>query len=147
MRKGLRKMNNKITKIYDSDFDSKVLFPRKTAVVFFSANWSESSRTAYPIFAAAAEKYRSEAAIYEMDVDENSIIPIAYGVRRLPAVLTFANGRLDESHSGAISEEKLTEKIEKLASAGRRYQKVAAVSRQFATRIGDRVGWLLSELF
>ena len=100
-------MREKITKINDSNFDSLVIFPKKPAVVFLSANWSESSQLICPIFEAAADKYRTKITIYEMDVDENPIIPIAYGIRRIPAVLTFANGQFTESHTGAITEEKL----------------------------------------
>jgi thioredoxin-like negative regulator of GroEL len=140
-------MNEKLTKIKDSDFDRVVLFPRKPAVVFFSAEWSESSRTAYPLFASAAERYGAKAAVYEMNVDENPIIPTAYGIRRIPAVLIFSGGRLDESFTGKITEEKLVEKIEKLTAPDKIHKTVAAVSKKFAARVGNRVGGLLSELF
>ena len=140
-------MNKRITKIKDSDFDLRVLFPRKPAVVFFSADWSDASHTVYPVLEAAAEKYRAKAAVYEMNVDENSIIPVAYGVRRLPAVLTFADGRLDESHFGFITEDKLNEKIEKLIASAEIYQTVAAFSNKLAAHVSNRVGWLLSGLF
>ena len=139
-------MNKKITKIKDSDFDRAVLFPRKPAVVFFSAEWSDASQMVYPVFESAAEKYKSKAAVYEMNVDENSIIPVAYGVRRLPAVLTFAEGRLDESHFGIISEDALGEKIEKLTAQPEIYQTVAAFSKRLAARVSDRVSLLFSEL-
>jgi thioredoxin-like negative regulator of GroEL len=139
-------MRKNITKITDSDFDSLVLFPRKPAVVFFSADWSESSQTVCPFFEAAAEKYKSKVTIYEMDADENPIIPIAYRVRRIPAVLMFAGGRLSESHFGMIAEEMLDEKIEKLTASGEIYQTIAAFSKKLAARARYRVGWLLSEL-
>jgi thioredoxin 1 len=140
-------MHEKITKIKDSDFDRAVLFPKKPAVVFLTAEWSEASRTAYPLFEATAEKYRAAAAVYEMNVDENSIIPTAYGVRRIPTVLTFADGRLIESFFGKITAESLAEKIEKVAPAGAVYKTVAAFSKKLAARARGRVSGLLSELF
>ena len=140
-------MKSSITKITDSDFDGAVLFPRKPAVVFFTANWSETSRAAYPVFEAAAAKYRSKAAVYEMNTDENSIIPTAYGVRRLPAVLTFAGGRLEAAYFGRITEEKLDEKIEEITPAGDFYQTVAESFKKTAMRVESCVALLLSELF
>ena len=140
-------MREKITKINDSNFDSLVIFPKKPAVVFLSANWSESSQLICPIFEAAADKYRTKITIYEMDVDENPIIPIAYGIRRIPAVLTFANGQFTESHTGAITKEKLDEQIEKITFSSEIYKNVAILSKKLAARISSRIGLLLSELF
>ena len=140
-------MKNKIKKINDRDFDRAVLFPRRPAVVFFTAGWSEAGEAAFPLIEAAADKYRTKAAFFEMNVDENSIIPTAYGVRRIPAVLTFTAGRLDEPPGGRITEKSLTEKIEQITAPDRLYKTVGAVCRKTAARVGTRVVWLLSELF
>ena len=140
-------MSSTIKKINDSNFDSAVLFPRKPAVVFFTADWSDASRAVHPILDAAALKYRSKAAVYEMNTDENSIIPIAYGVRRVPAVLTFAGGRLEEAYFGSMTKEKLDEKIEKITSPGDFYKTVAETFKKTAMRARYRIALLLSELF
>ncbi len=134
-------MSEKITKIKDSNFDSAVLFPKKPAVVFFSADWSETSGRARAVFETAAEKHRNKAAFYELDVDENPIISRAYGVRRIPAVLTFSDGRFSEALVGAITAEKLNEKIEKTKISGEFYKSVAAVGKRFADRLGMTFGF------
>ena len=144
---GTKVMNSKITQITDSDFDRAVLFPRRPAVVFLTAEWSDASGAAYPVFEAAAEKYRAKTDVYEMNVDKNRIIPTAYGVRRIPAVMMFADGRLDELYAGAMTPEKLDAKIEKLTPPDGFYKSVARSFKKTATRLESRVAVLLSELF
>jgi thioredoxin 1 len=133
-------MSDKITKITDSDFDSLVVIPKKPAVVFFAANWSGPSRMMRPTLETAADKYTAKVTVYEMDVDENSIIPMAYGVRSIPTILLFAAGQLVDCHVGGITRDKLEEKIEKIAASGELYKNMMAFSKKFAARIGGRFG-------
>lgn len=133
-------MNEKITKINDSNFDSAVIIPQKPAVVCFSANWSGPSRIVRPVLEAAAEKYETKAAFYELDVDENPLIQMAYGVRSIPTVLFFAGGQLVDRYTGAISRDKLEEKLEKIAVSGEAYKNMLAYSKKLAARLGGRFG-------
>lgn len=133
-------MSDKITKITDSNFDSLVIIPKKPAVVCFSAKWSESSRTVRPTLEAAAEKYGAKVTFYELDVEESPIIQIAYSVRSVPSILLFTNGRFIDSHIGAISREKLEEKLGKIAVSGDLYKNMVAFSKKFAVGLGRRFG-------
>jgi thioredoxin 1 len=129
-------MSSKITKITDSDFDSLVVIPKKPAVVCFSANWSGPSRMVRPTLETAAGKYSGKVAFYELDVDENPIIQMAYGVRSVPTILLFAGGQLVESHTGAITRDKLEGKLEKIAASGEAFKNMVAFSKKFAARFG-----------
>lgn len=134
-------MSGKFTKINDSNFDSLVIIPQKPTVVFFTANWSGPSRTLRPTLETVADKYRTKATVYEIDVDENPIIPTAYGVRSIPAILLFADGRqVDSQIGGAFSRDKLEEKIEKITFSSELYKSVAAFSRKFAAHFSARFG-------
>ncbi len=133
-------MSEKITKINDSNFDALVIIPKKPTVVFFSASWNAPSRMARPILETAAEKYSQKVKIYEMDVDENSIVPTAYAVRNLPAILTFAGGQLIDIQIGAVTRDKLNEKIEKIADSGELYKNMLAFSKKLAVGFGKRFG-------
>lgn len=100
-----------------------------------------------PLLEAAAEKFRGKASFYELDTDENPIIPIAYGVRRVPAVLMFAGGSFNESQVGTITQAGLFKKIEKLTASDKIYRTVAAFSKKLAARARYRVHLLFSGLF
>lgn len=129
-------MSEKITRISDSNFDSAVVIPKKPAVVFFSANWSGPSRMARPTLETAAEKYAGKAAFYELDTDENPTVQMTYGVRSVPAILMFAGGQPVDSHIGAISRDKLEEKLRKLSASGEALKNMVAFSRKIAARFG-----------
>ncbi len=133
-------MSNKITKITDSNFDSLVIIPKKPTVVSFSANWSGPSRIVRPTLEAAAEKYNGKVTFYELDVDESPIIQMAYGVRSVPSILLFANGQLVDSYIGAITRDKLEEKLEKIAASGEAFKNMMAFSKKFAVGLGKRFG-------
>ena len=129
-------MSEKITKINDSNFDSAVIIPKIPTAVFFSANWSGPSRIINPLLETAADKYSAKVTIYEIDTDENSIIPMAYNVRSVPTILFFAYGQLVDSHAGAISRDKLEEKLEKIAASGAAFKNMLAFSKKIAARFG-----------
>jgi thioredoxin 1 len=133
-------MSDKITKVTDSDFDSLVIIPKKPTVVCFSAYWCGPSRMVRPTLEAAAEKYSGKVTFYELDIDENPIIQMAYGVRSIPAILLFAGGQLVDSYVGAITRDKLEEKLEKVTASGELYKNMMAFSKKFAARVGGRFG-------
>ena len=133
-------MSDKITKITDSNFDSLVIIPKKPTVVYFSAKWCGPSRMIRPTLESAADKYTAKATFYELDVDENPVVQMAYGVRSLPTILFFAGGQLVDSCAGAISRDKLEEKLEKITVSGALYNNMVALSKKFAARIGGRFG-------
>lgn len=129
-------MSEKITKISDSNFDSLVIIPKKPAVVLFSANWSGPSRIVRPTIESAAEKHSAKVAFYELDVDENPTIQMAYGVRSVPTILLFAGGQLVDSYIGAISRDKLEEKLQKISASGEAFKNLFAYSKKLAARFG-----------
>ncbi|HVE59287.1 MAG TPA: thioredoxin domain-containing protein [Pyrinomonadaceae bacterium] len=133
-------MSDKITKITDSNFDSLVIIPKKPAVVCFSASWSGPSRMIRPTLENAADKYRGKVTFYELDVDENPIIQMAYGVRSVPTILLFAGGQLVDRYIGTITRDKLEEKLEKIAASGELYKNMVAFSKKFAVGLGKRFG-------
>lgn len=133
-------MSNKILKITDSNFDSLAIIPKKPTVVCFSANWSESSRIVRPTLETAADKYAGKVIFYELDVDESPIIQMAYGVRNVPSILFFARGQLVDRYIGAITRDKLEEKLGKISASGELYKNMVAFSKKFAVGLGKRFG-------
>jgi thioredoxin 1 len=129
-------MSDKITKITDSNFDSLVIIPKKPTVVCFSANWCGPSRMVRPTLETAADKYAAKVTFYELDVDENPKIQIAYGVHSLPTILFFAGGQLIDRYAGAITRDKLEEKLQKISVSGEAFKNMVAYSKKLAARFG-----------
>lgn len=134
-------MNKKTLKINDSNFDSLVIIPKKTAVVLFSATWNAQSQSVRPIIEKTIDLYATKVTFYEMDMDENSIIPIAYGVRSLPTILFFSDGKLGDRHNGWVTRDSLIKKIDGIRTPDEIYKSAAAFSKRFAIGLTRRFGF------
>ena len=52
-----------------------------------------------------------QAVIGKMNVDENSGVPVKFGVRSIPTLLFFKNGEVVDKQVGAVPKNVLAEKI------------------------------------
>ena len=131
-------MSNQIIKISDSEFDLLVTTPKQPTVIFFSASWNGASRIVKSAIETASEKYAGKAAFYEMDIDENTSIPMTYGVRNVPAIITFAYGQAVGFHVGIIQRDKLNAGIEKIIASGEIYKNMSAFTKNLSARFSKR---------
>ena len=83
-------------------------------VVDLWAEWCGPCRMIGPIIEELAHEYEGKVAIGKMDVDENSDVPVEYGIRNIPTILFFKNGELVEKHVGITSRVDLQAKINAL---------------------------------
>jgi len=83
-------------------------------VVDLWAEWCGPCRMIGPIIEELAHEYEGQVAIGKMDVDENSDVPAEYGIRNIPTILFFKDGKLVEKQVGATSRADLQAKINAL---------------------------------
>ena len=62
-------------------------------MVEFWAEWDASSRRMAPVIDELAEEYDGQLKIYKMNIDENQVIPVTYGVYSIPTLLFFKMGQ------------------------------------------------------
>jgi thioredoxin 1 len=134
-------MSETITKISDTKFDSIILTMTNTPnMVFFSADWNSQCRIIRPILEETAEKYRSQIAFYELNIDDNPEMPMKYVVHSVPTLLTFKNGQIIDLFIGLTTRDKLREKIEKILESGALYRNMVAMTKKFAVGLGRKFG-------
>ena len=63
------------------------------ALVDFTAPWGAPCRQQEPIIRKLAERFKGKALITEMNVDENPDIAVRLGIRSIPTLVIFKNGR------------------------------------------------------
>lgn len=80
-------------------------------VVDFWATWCGPCLRLAPILEDVAASMQGKVVIGKCDVDENRALAQSFGIRSIPTLIFFKNGKLVEQHSGLLSKEALTAKI------------------------------------
>lgn len=96
----------------DDNFKEQALENDKVVLVDFWAEWCGPCRMIAPIVEQLATEMGDKALIGKMNVDNNTEVPMKYGVRSIPTLLVLKNGEVVEKHVGTISKNDLAKKIE-----------------------------------
>lgn len=86
----------------------------KPVVVDFWAEWCGPCRLIGPQIDELAEEYKETILVGKMNVDENTEIPVEYGIRNIPTILFFKDGEVVDKQIGATSKSALKAKMEAL---------------------------------
>lgn len=98
----------------DENFDQEALKSNQPVIVDFWAAWCGPCKMIAPIIEEIATEYEGKAKVGKLDVDDNQQTAIKYGVRSIPTVLFFKDGKLVDTVIGAVPKQVFTEKLTKL---------------------------------
>lgn len=104
--------NGKYVVLSDDTFQSEVLGSDVPVLVDFWAVWCAPCRMIAPIIEELASEYEGRVKIGKMDVDHNHMTPHAFGIRSIPTLLVFKDGRVVDQVIGAVPKKVLVEKLE-----------------------------------
>lgn len=100
--------------ITDENFEEEVLKSDKPVLVDFWAEWCGPCRMVSPIVEELAEEFAGKVEIGKMNVDDNVDTPNEYGIRNIPTILFFKDGKLVDKQIGATPKASLKAKVEAL---------------------------------
>ena len=86
----------------------------KPMVLDFWAEWCGPCRMVSPIIDELATEYEGKVTIGKMDVDNNNDVVAQFGIRNIPTVLFFKDGKLVDKQVGAAQKSAFVAKIDAL---------------------------------
>jgi len=99
--------------ITDANFND-ILNEGKPLVVDFWAEWCGPCRMIAPVIEELSKEYEGKVNIGKLDVDNNNDVVSQFGIRNIPTILFFKDGKLTDKQVGAIQKSALAAKINAL---------------------------------
>ena len=98
----------------DANFEEIIAKADKPVVVDFWAEWCGPCRIVGPMINEIAEEFNDRVIVGKLDVDNNPEVSARYGIRNIPTVLFFKNGKVADKQVGAVPKSNYVSKLEAL---------------------------------
>ncbi len=99
-------------KVTDASFEADVLNSTTPVVVDFWAEWCGPCKMIGPSLEEIAKELGPKAKIVKINIDENPGTPSKFGVRGIPTLMVFKDGKLAATKVGALPKTQLQNWIE-----------------------------------
>jgi thioredoxin 2 len=87
-------------KVTDADFDRTIAGASVPVLVDFYADWCGPCHMMAPVLDEVAHRRAGEALILKLDTDANQATAGRFGIRGIPTVIAFRNGKEHARHVG-----------------------------------------------
>ncbi|MFT4835718.1 MAG: thioredoxin 1 [Psychromonas sp.] len=102
-------MSENIVTLSDASFEDDVVNAEGPVLVDFWAEWCGPCKMIAPILHEVATEYAGKVTIGKLNIDENSATPPKFGIRGIPTLLLFKDGKVAATKVGALSKTQLVE--------------------------------------
>lgn len=104
-------LDNTIT-VTDGNFDQDVLRSETPVLVDFWADWCGPCKALNPTVKALADDYQGRLRVAKVNVDENPAVAARYGIRSIPTLVLFKDGKSQQTTVGVQSKDQLSRMID-----------------------------------
>ncbi|GAA4341846.1 thioredoxin TrxA [Pigmentiphaga soli] len=101
-------MSDAIKHVSDSSFEADVIRADGPVLVDYWAEWCGPCKMIAPILEEAAVQYDGKVTIAKLNVDDNGATAAKYGIRGIPTLMLFKDGKVVATKVGALSKSQLT---------------------------------------
>lgn len=104
-------MSEAIKNLDSQNFKDAVALPGKPVVVDFWAPWCGPCRAIAPILEQLASELGAAVQICKLNVDQANDVAMQYGIRAIPTLLIFKDGKVADTIVGMASKDELKRRI------------------------------------
>jgi thioredoxin 1 len=97
-----------IKHVSDTSFQADVLDAKAPVLVDFWAEWCGPCKMIAPILDEVAGTYQGKLQVAKVNVDDNREVPAKFGIRGIPTLILFKDGKPAATKVGALSKAQLT---------------------------------------
>ena len=99
------------SKVTDASFEADVLKSSEPVVVDFWAEWCGPCKMIGPSLEEIATEMQGKVKVVKMNVDENPGVPGTFGIRSIPTLILFKDGKAASQKVGAAPKGELVKWI------------------------------------
>lgn len=103
-----------ILDISDSSFDSEIIQSEKPAVVDFWAPWCGPCKAIGPVMEDLADSYGDQVKFTKCNVDDNPVTPGKFGIKAIPTLIFFKEGKVVDQITGMVAKGKLEDTLKNI---------------------------------
>ena len=101
----------------DDNFQKEVKESSVPVLVDFWAVWCAPCRMVAPYIEEIAKEYGDGIKVGKLDVDSNQKTAAEFGIRSIPSLLIFKDGKVAEQIIGAVPKKEIIKKVESVLSS------------------------------
>lgn len=105
---------SKTVYLSDDNFDEEVLESKVPVLVDFWADWCGPCRRIAPVIEEIAERYVGQLKVGKLNVDENPGVASFRGIKSIPTLIFYKNGKPVEEVIGAVPKEELADVVSRV---------------------------------
>lgn len=105
--------SEKVMVLDDNNFEAEVIQSSVPVLVDFWASWCAPCKAIAPLVDALASEYEGKVKVGKVNVDESPATPAKYGIRGIPTLILFKDGKMVDQVVGAVPKSQLEALIKK----------------------------------